>query len=285
MPTFGFEAEFGSQSNIQDLVDALARSGLVHDNEVHSYHCECRACDFTRSAYVFRVQSDSSCGGEVISRPFDNMEEARIFMDMLEKAAIETDSEPGLDAGFHVHVKPNSSTIETRATNFFAFGLWEPILREVGAGRFLRLRDMNRVIRSMLNNEVALLVGLDYYTDSDCLWLAAMDHDPEAWFSLYEAQYSSDRHTTLNVRTRYDTWEFRLWNSTRAAWRMQMFSELSLALVDTQVTTKLATTRPESPHVLADIIDQAGHPTELLRRQIDFVRSGLATNDDFIVAA
>src|SRR5205814_1718290 len=98
----------------------------------------------------------------------------------------------------------------------------------------------------------------------------------------------SDRHSNLNIcPRRVPTWEFRLWNSTRVAWRMEMFAGLSVALMDPAVTIALAELSPPQRFRtaaagvtnIADACITAGHPrvAALLERQAEYLNNRAAS--------
>lgn len=159
----------------------------------------------------------------------------------LQEAAVEVDAEPGMNAGLHVHVKqPRGNRNKVRA--YFAFAAWEPALIDLALGRFDTMRSMNRTVRNdlaghLLNagtvpsgrgwrdraNDAIDAIVSRLHTGDD--W-----EDVHYYFSLH---HSADRHSNLSVNTRFQTWEFRLWNSTRSAWRMEMACRLAVAWADT----------------------------------------------------
>jgi hypothetical protein len=62
----------------------------------------------------------------------------------------------------------------------------------------------------------------------------ALSGDPLRAVKKYvlEDAEGMDRHACLSLVTRHNTTEFRLWNSTRSAWRMELFCGLSRAWMD-----------------------------------------------------
>lgn len=167
--------------------------------------------------------------GEVISRVFDDWDDAIDAMVTLQHAAVEADAEPGLNAGLHVHVAaPRNDLVRSRA--FLAYLVWEPAICELATGCFPQLRGMNRSvtadIRSWLRSR-----GI---TTAPARWInEAVEQSREGndvrAEDLYYAQYNADRHSHLSVNTRFGTWEFRVWNSTRSAWRMELAARMAVA--------------------------------------------------------
>lgn len=237
MPTFGFESEF--QNNAHPLAAELFRLGLSGTDAIHGWHCDCGTCCDPR--WPFKAQRDSSVDGEVISKVFttDDWDEALAAMNGLQEAAIAADAEPGFDAGIHVHVqKPRGERLRAKA--FLAFALWEPVLLDLAAGRFVRHRGWNRPVQGdclTILREEGILSRYDRVTDvGDALALLAERigaGEDDALFKaslLHDHNYDEDRHANLSTNTRFGTWEYRLWNSSRSAWRMELACRMSIAL-------------------------------------------------------
>lgn len=291
--TFGFEAEF--QNNVDPLISALTDRGYADQNNMHGYHCHCEeVCDFD-SGQVFRAQTDSSCGGEVISKVFhsDDMDEAVEAMLHLQEVAVEMDAEPSLHAGFHVHVgKP--STRGQRLNGFLAFLRWEDVLGELAAGRFLQMRSFNYHLRQSLTPYSLDLHDLSYEVEVPYEDLIVALHPGHYGLNVeglcntftgakrtavakayYHAALNMDRHSSFSVQTASGvTWEYRLWNSTRSAWRMEMFVRLSLLLADADAAADLLDIGHDvSPSRLLDVAERHDPAlSPLLERQRNSLR-------------
>lgn len=239
--TFGFEAEY--ESGGIELGAALASRGLTPSDEFHGYHCDCHdccsdvACVLGEDGYApgddhtpFYLQNDSTCSGEVISRPRRAGDRWQDDVAALCQAAIDVDAEPGTHAGLHVHVGRQllgADAARARGLLTFTFALMEPLLVTLAAGRFPTQRTMNRSIRGDL---------AWYFQDRGLSWEGAVRAgfrtNETALEDLWQIHRELDRHSNLNVSTRLPTVEFRLWNSTRAAWRMELAIGLSVAFAD-----------------------------------------------------
>lgn len=312
MTTFGFEAEF--DQNAAEVAAHLHRMNptnlLIATPDLHRYHCECTACavatDGMNRIYPFRAQTDSSCSGEVISKVFETMDEARPFMEALQEAAVEVDATPGYNAGFHVHVMiPREDPEFSRAARFYEFIRREPAFVWLARGRFEMLRQMNRSVNDMLSaryEDIAMNVPTRPRLTITNLRTVALNHvesvdDPvykaDIKQSLYRGHRNNDRHSNLSVHTRHDTWEFRLWNSTRSAWRMELFCWLSLAFENNQFIRVLAETpvsdyHSEDPTPIREGLRAAGmdEALDLFDRQISYLtrldRGDIAYVDDLV---
>lgn len=300
--TFGFEAEF--QTNVEALIGGLTSRGrdlgipLAGQHHMHNYHCDCDdICDFG-SGYIFRAQTDSSCGGEVISHIFNSgdMSEAIEAMHALQEVAVEVDAEPSLNAGFHVHVgKPTSW--RDRHNGFAAFLRYEDVLTNLAAGRFCHMREFNYSLRGALYGAVSVYdladttgIAVDVLTNnlySGCFnvdYLLALNASTrgEVIAQFYERAFHMDRHSNLAINTASGvTWEYRLWNSTRSAWRMEMFCRLSLLMADHEAQRLLLDLDYDASEdrlmEVADVVDPNLPP--LLERQQMTAR----TDDPFTV--
>lgn len=287
MTTYGFEAEF--MSNAAAVLAALHERGLAGDRTLHGYHCDCDYCAFG-NGFPFRGQSDSSCSGEIISDVLGTEEDDEYcdhhaLMCALADSAVEVDAEPGLNSGFHVHVGVNNLTPGNLADALWQFIRWEPVLARIAGGRWSDRRDgMNRAVRDVTSNVYVDYGGGRLTTGGIAELEARLDSEEVDRFvrDLFYCHLNNDRHSNLNISQRaHPTWEFRLWNSTRSAWRMGLFCGLSMALVDPSVVNGLAKlsppTRISRPSTGIDSIALAcangGHDgtAELLERQAAYL--------------
>jgi hypothetical protein len=257
---------------------------------LHSYHCDCEHCEF-RNGFPFRGQTDSSCSGEIISDIFGPDPETGQqyntieMLDALCEAAIEVDAEPGSNSGFHVHVGIAGLSSASLRSIWFQLLRWEPTLQRIAGGRWaLQRSGMNQSIRQCVAESWSYLYGAGLQPSTE----VSPDLSPSAIGELFQAHACADRHSNLNISARRaPTWEFRLWNSTRAAWRMEMFTGLSVALMDPAVADGLAVLRPpqrfRTPGSgISDIAlacDNAGHSrvAELLEKQTAYLNDRAAT--------
>lgn len=263
--TYGFEAEW--QTNAQSVIQGLHALELSGDSRLHGYHCDCDNC-LLRNGFPFRGQTDSSCSGEIISDIFgsnpppeegayitsdlqeDPYPNSRELMDHLCEVAVDCDAEPGLNSGFHVHVGTVGLTAENLYSSFTQFIRWESVFTRIAGGRWTTQREgMNTTVRQSIRWAFESSTGrhLDGELSNRALHAAweAGAFTPEAVQYMFREHQSSDRHSNLNLRqSHHPTWEFRMWNSTRAGWRMEMFCELSKAMMDPAFVAHLATLNP-----------------------------------------
>mgnify|MGYP000851763993 CR=1 FL=1 len=268
--TIGFEAEFNN--NVDALGHRLYAEGLVAQPTMHRWHCDCDICTDYES-HGFHLQTDSSCGGEVISRVLRTTDDLDSLTEALQAAAFAVDAEPGTTAGFHVHVKPHRLR-SVRYKCLWNYMRWEETLLLLSAGAFAQYRGVNM----KFTNEAYVYRDNGYPGERARFAVQdGWDFDDVDWEATFECAEDLDRHCTLNLRGGPGTWEFRLWNSTRAAWRMQMFAGLSSAFVNKDFTTIVADEDSTDTGTLISALDLAGYSrtAEHVTRQVAF----LARND------
>lgn len=252
---------------------------------MHRWHCRCDNCRFD-SGYKLYAQTDSSCSGEVITTilhhdPASDRYVGDLF-EKLESAALAVDAEPGTGAGMHVHVQQPKS--KNKVDTLWAFLRNEGLFQAIAAGRFQTVRGCNERLRYIHSYHMQEYIGHDYRVDSDRgvdkleQDLTSIDLDCLK-DEVYDTQTIADRHSNLNIATGHGTWEFRIWNSTRAAWRMELFSRLSVALVDPDVVERTLTmpigSSPEHVDRFAVLLDSLGHErcAELVDRQNTYAQT------------
>lgn len=273
------------QSNAQALTSALHARGLSGCSELHGYHCDCPDCLFEDGSTVLKAQTDSSCDGEIITdvlrwgthasgyHPLEIMRE-------IQDAAVDVDAEPGWTSGVHVHVGVDHIPVSEMAKALWAFIKWEPTLNVIARGRFTDRREENLPVRDRLawmltdyceGQRVVDLVPAvdDGYVPPSC------ENVEHFYRHVYNHSREYDRHTNLATSTHHGTWEFRLWNSTRAAWRMEMYVRVSQALTNPTVVAELLDSGPvrrAAPSRLMNILSDAGasRAAELIERQIHY---------------
>lgn len=255
--TFGFEAEY--QNNVQELARIMHAAGHVGDDTLHNYTCDCDSCAVTRydrtigdnvydhdDIYNLRIKNDSSCGGELISKVWETPTDSRVrkLWSDIEQAAVNVDSEPGLSAGFHVHVGREHLSLMQRGKLVLAFAAWEDALLNLASGRWPMNRGWNRVLSDELYSTFSDIVH-DYnlhdipphtYCGKVVSHVRELSDDDAIARIVYRdiarGHQDADRHTSMAFSDRHPTMEFRLWNSTRAAWRMELWCRLSLLIAD-----------------------------------------------------
>lgn len=285
---FGWEAEFEEGADgITTLLHSL-HPRTMGCRELHSYHCNCSVCTTmdldVEYVYPLRAQTDSSCSGEIISKPFIDMNEARLVMQTIEDTAAFVDAVPGWSAGFHVHVdRP-----ENPFPSFLEFLRYEEVLVYIARGRFPTIRSMNRWVRNDLIDYLQNVIrntrelSRKEQTNRTAIAESAFEliremptPNQEMWVGdLYARHRESDRHSNLNLRTRNSTWEFRLFNSTRSAWRMELFCSIALGFCDPVFVDHLASSKVQTESIHQAFLAAGNNrAADLLTKQLNYIGS------------
>lgn len=290
--TFGFEAEY--VTNGSQLAAALQSSGHWSDAFIHSYHCSCDSCEFgTSRSSPLRLQSDSSLGGdgvEVITDVLRSWVVAVPLMEELQDALVNTDVEPGMRAGLHVHVA-RSSTSQQNAT-MWQFARMEPALLLLANGPHPEMRTFNLPYRPVVKDAVVCNSDLAEWLHQEPGWVRLttnwdIEQAPDLVECHQSGYYNHDRHGNLNPFTggRTPTVEFRLWNSTRSAWRMEMACRVSHLFGSSDPflarCSSIEVNNRDADEVLVDLVEAIGRTNdragELVERQVRFNAQGTFT--------
>lgn len=248
MTTFGFETEFAANAN--ELIADLTRKGLAAQDRLHGYHCDCTGCaDLTD--ITFRGQRDSTCNGEIISKVFStgNWQEATDAMWELQESALDVDAALTTTCGLHVHIgDTDGSNLAAPAQLSMAWLGIEPLLWDhvAGAAWVGRRGDQN-----MLVSEAVLSMMLrSNIWDRHGRWIsqeselddmpAALQRDYMVHFERALNNMTWDRHSDLARAGHGGTYEVRIFNATRVAWRIEMACRLAVALCDQNVAVTFA---------------------------------------------
>lgn len=299
-PTWGFESEW--EEGAREMLPILHEEELIGMTELHSYHCDCEHCS-RYSPYPLKAQNDSSCSGEIISnvRAGWGMEDKHLVT-VLQDAAIEADATPGYSAGFHVHVGADMLSEGQKALLVWEWLKWERPMSLLASGCFQSMRGFNEPLCGRLDylfHRNYWIETAPFYGDSFFVSVER-DQPPHAlvrkrlrWMEEnttrrnlkeFRAQvlgwtYDIDRHSSLATRTRYGTFEFRLWNSTRSAWRMELFILASQAWMDPRVVSALSQVdMAENDHqnigLFAEVLNaHHSRAAELVTRQLAYIAS------------
>lgn len=201
--TVGFELEVSGHAG--NVLEGLQRAGLTEHSGLHEYHCGCDACEPSMSGPLFKAQQDCTAAGEFITKILlygsDEMERA---CSGIGAVLVACGASVGGNVGNHVHVNRESMDNAAQRRLMRLMGRYERDLHEIAAGPHTNMRGYNGNL-----------------TVSRELW-----SDVEEGGSGSRYNYGG---YTLSWKD--PTVEFRLWNSTRAGWRIRTHVGLSHALV------------------------------------------------------
>lgn len=235
---FGFECELASGA--VDALNILADKGLARDRRLHSYHCHCEQCDYN-SRWAIRGQQDCTADGELITKilTYDS-DEANNTIAELANALQVARAGTGTGVGFHVHVGREDMDQPARLRLYRMFLRYQTDLDELASTSFSRVRDYN----------TPLSLGRWHNDDNH---MGMPDHP--VWAN--DETEASDHVAGGWLVQKRNTFEFRLWNSTRAEWRMHLAVGVSVAMVNAAVAGVSVNLDTKTPleFVLGDFLD------------------------------
>lgn len=255
MPDITVGYEFEVARNGARVLDELHKRGAVMHDYLCPYHgCGDTCCDHADTEYLFSAQEDCSVDAEFPSRTYvygsDRMYEA---MDVMEAAAVCGGAYLEGDSGMHVHVvkpggerrgetdDPNVRPFTTRelATWRLAriFQRYQGDIQEIAAGARERVRGYNCPTELHMHGSFTFADGRSI---EEVFWTDPLENGPMIRCTDWNGRETE--HSVTNVAQlwggsyldteRHDhTYEFRLWNATKAAWRQQLAVGLSVAMV------------------------------------------------------
>lgn len=232
---FGFELEL--RSNARPVVADLHSRGVCAVERLHAYHCDCPDCDYANDRYLFTAQADCTVDGEMISKILTyGSDEHYRAVDEVTSAMVRHNAKVHGDTGLHVHVgKDAFSTRRQRRILFRLMARYWQELSELAAGGQDAVRGYNRPPSPP---ESALTAGSrpQFYAEGPFRWSSTDFPHTGSWLANKE-----------------NTYEFRLWNATRAAWRVNLAIGLSVAMTRAAVD-RCDTTGPDDPRPLEAVI-------------------------------
>lgn len=257
---FGSECE--QESGATELLAVAYDMGLVSEPHLHEYHCRCQFCrhDFDR-ANPWTAQDDCSIsgsgGGEFISKPLlFGGDEHFASVEGLATAMLRARSNPGLRAGNHVHV--------------------EAAL--LGPGDSIQRHRLARLFHRYQDNTLALLArgredAVRSYNGHNRPYSESAFWSTPSTLEDYQSYTNHYAYEGNNIRlsSRLVTVEFRLWNSTRTEWRLNMHAGLSVAMVRTALDPSVWVEQHDSREFLDIIAPYCDDATlESAHRQLAF---------------
>lgn len=238
----GFELEVSSGA--RNVVDGLRAAGLSAHDHLHGYHCTCSECQpgplYTPAQLPFKAQQDCTADGEFISGilEYGSRTAARAIRG-LSAVLLATGAGTTGNVGNHVHVDAAALRAEDGGAAilrlFRLFYRYQDSLIQIAEGGRSRIRRYNepmQVADERMWSDRVHTVRRGGYGRS-------VEHD-----YLY-GSYLMFKGPTV---------EFRLWNSTRAAWRIRTNVGLSHAMVTAAVAGEDCT--QNDPRPLEAVIGQ-----------------------------
>lgn len=231
---FGFECELASGAVA--ALNILADKGLARDRRLHDYHCRCPHCDY-ESEWAIRGQRDCTADGELITKilTYGDDYSDHVITELANALQIAR-AGTSTGVGFHVHVGREDMDQPARLRLYRLFLRYQDDLNELASTKFNEVRDYN----------APLSLGRGYcdYDDDHPFWTRD-DIEPGPYV---RGAWLVEKHNTH---------EFRLWNSTRAEWRMHLAVGVSVAMVEAAVAGVSVSLDTKTPleFVLGDFLD------------------------------
>lgn len=207
--TVGFELEVNTHA--EAVANALHEYNITPDNRVHSYHCRCATCGNSVTSGRFKAQYDSSLssGVEIISPPMSIpalLEDTRV--DTIEAILCTTGAGINENCGLHVHVGVQDLTERGLSQLHDSFVTFEMAMYHMAIGGQKTHRGGS-------------------YASPISKFNGTYENLPHA-DKVARLRRSGGHSVGLNFRSSYGTVEYRLWNATRAAWRVRLYASTSM---------------------------------------------------------
>lgn len=233
MLNFGIECELSGGTS--DVLDNLGLDSL------HSYHCDCSRCEPERSSPDWTAQEDCTADGEFISRILTyGTADAVDAINAFGAALLAARATHSNGQGLHIHVGTEDMTPESWVRFWRLWFRYQDDIAKLAQGSYDRVRSYNVPVR---------------FSDVVGEW----DRTPEAEFWSGDDAIVArrigrpyNRASWVNPQTPHGTAEFRLWNSTRLAWRIHLAVGVSVALI--QASIDGVRIRRSDERILFDII-------------------------------
>ncbi len=225
--TVGFEFEV-ARNGLAVLAELDSR-GVVPEPRLHYYHCACDDCDHQNygpdDSWLFSPQEDCTVSAEFVSKVLEwNSPRMDRAMQVMQICAARAGAQLSGHSGMHCHVnKPvdrredgKRSTVQATTFRLLRmFVRYNDDLAEYAAAGRESVRDYNRPVAVRASRFWTTDIDADYDADSDYGSGDGTGMAGGSWF-----------------HPRAYTYEFRLWNATKLAWRMRLAVGLSVAMVN-----------------------------------------------------
>lgn len=208
--TIGHEVEYSAGSI---LAQKLHELGLTDDDGLHNYQCGCG----TRTP-IHSTEDSTARGGEyLIGGPNGVLFASDYYIEVIKAfsaAAIEVRCATGERVGMHTHVGTADLGLVQKRLLLRNYLALQDDLLDLASSHMREVRS---------NGCTAPRLPTSHYIRSDADWTR----------DIHEIDWHLPGRPTLNFGDypNRHTVEFRVWNSTRSAWRMYLAGGISSALV------------------------------------------------------
>lgn len=225
MRKFGIEIEFGGDRNA--AVAAIRAAGLSSATRQHGYQ------GHSQTEWVVKMDGSVGRGGELVSPPLDfddasQREQVTRAVQALKDAGCTTDS----SAGIHVHIDTTGLTVEHIAAVARVYTKFEDVLYRIASSGWQRMRSgASTYAKPLTQQQVTALAKCK----TEAALLRAYYGEGEAGARRRSAYHGDNaRYYGLNLHSWFyrKTIEFRIFNSSLNAERIQGYIAICVALVE-----------------------------------------------------
>jgi hypothetical protein len=234
MTTFGFEYEVHRGGDI--VLSNLHSVGAVMRNRLCPYHgCGDECCAHDNPNYLFSAQHDCTVSAEFPSKILEwGSERAERAFEVIQFAASAANADLSASSGMHVHVaKPRRSGRARYEREDGSLGFSH---RQATTWRLHRL--FSRYQDDLMDIARAGRDTVRAYNSPNRarpeLWAPDLDGPRGDTPRTPENAYMNGEYLVsgsyLTTERHAETYEFRLWNASKAAWRIRLMVGLSVAM-------------------------------------------------------
>lgn len=221
MRRFGVEIEAGLQSGrtMNDVCVALRNAGLGGSSQRYTGH--------SMTEWVVKLDGSVSGGVEVVSPPLDFDDEAQRGQVDRAVAAIQSVCRTHSSAGIHVHVESSDLNAEQIGNVARTFAHFEDVIYRLASSGWTTIRPGARTYCKPLT--ATQVSGLARAKTADAVRLAYYGPGRGAT----AGHGDSSRYCGLNLHSHFyrGTIEFRIFNSSLNAMRIQTYIAMAVAMV------------------------------------------------------
>ena len=201
----GFEYEV--HGNGGKVAEHLYQMGAIPGVGLHHYHCHCHDCNYENHQYLFAAQEDCTVSAEFVSKVLTfGSDRHKQAIKAITTAAVKANADLSHASGMHCHVDRSDmdNAADVRLCRLFA--RYSRTLAHLAA----MARDSVRTYNGGRPNSDPDRYGINRYGERA--------YGVGSWLSNHE-----------------NTWEFRLWNATKAPWRIHLATGMSVAMVEAAI--------------------------------------------------
>ena len=250
--TFGYEFEV--YRNGDRVLDTLYNLGVVPENALHGYHCGCEECRHTNygpnDEWLFSAQEDCTVSAEFPSKVLEwGSDRAESAFRAMERASVSAGAVLTGASGMHVHVAKPVQDEDVLGDKFThqeqttwrlmrMFVRYQDELRDIAMGHRDEVRRYNQ---EMSVRDPATFWNLDLNGSAN------ITRPRNAWYGNRAHPMWYADGSWLDTERHGPTYEFRLWNASKAAWRQRLCVGVSVAMTQAAADGVVVNDRTRKP--------------------------------------